>query len=101
MTAAARGPVDVAEHAPPEIKERAKRLATQIVDLDGRARFIESYRQIVNFVYWRTRAAAEQTPTMVDAHRLVYEAQKAYDQARLVTTKDPATGDYTDRVVVG
>lgn len=87
--------MDVAEHAPPEIKERAKRLATQIVDLDGRARFIESYRQIVNFVYWRTRAQAEQTQTMVDAHRLVYEAQKAFDQARLVTTKDPATGEET------
>jgi hypothetical protein len=83
---------EVAEHAPPEIRDKAARLAAQVVDLEARARIIESYRQIVNFVYWRTRAESEQTPTMVDAHRLVYEAQKAYDEARLVTTTDPATG---------
>jgi hypothetical protein len=86
---------DVAEKAPPEVQEKAERLAAQIIDLEQRARVTDSYRQIVNFVFWRTRAEAEQTQNMVDAHRLVYEAEQAYDQARIVTTTDPATGKET------
>jgi hypothetical protein len=39
---------------------------------------VSSYRQIVNFEYWRTRAKMEQSPAALLARQKIYEAEQAY-----------------------
>jgi hypothetical protein len=42
---------------------------------------VESYRSQVNYPYWEVRAKAEQRDEMVDARRLIFEADKLIDMA--------------------
>ena len=86
-------PEEVAERAPPAIRDKALQLAEQIADLTERARITDSYRSIVNFEYWRARCAAEQTQNMVDARRFIYEARDLHERTKLVQTTNPQTGE--------
>ncbi|MCA9222699.1 MAG: hypothetical protein KDA71_20385, partial [Planctomycetales bacterium] len=83
----------LADRLSPEQRKQAKRLFTQLADQQSRASFTRLYRQQVNYDYWKTRTLAEQTQTMVDARRLVWEADRLYHQeAKLASTVDPVTG---------
>jgi len=73
----------VAERAPRERHAEALRLAKRIVATEEQARTIDRYRDIVNFVYWRTRCEAEQQDEAIRARRFVYEADRAYEAADL------------------
>lgn len=86
-------PKEIADRAPDALRDEAERLSARIFDLQERARIIENYRQIVNFEYWKTRAKAEQTQTMVDARRYVYEAGNLFNDAVFDEYTNPATGE--------
>lgn len=49
---------------------REAKLAEQMAD------YIDRYRQIVNFEYWRLRCQVEQDPQTLQARRYIYEADK-------------------------
>jgi hypothetical protein len=65
---------EVARRAPPARQPEAFRLAARLADLERQLRVIRTYRQIVNFEYWRTRAEIEQTDAAIRARKLVVEA---------------------------
>jgi len=84
---------EILERAPQDVKEEGARLTIQLSDLQRRASFIRSYRNIVNYEYWATRCEAEQTETMVNARRDVHHAAELYDKAILTKYTDPVTGE--------
>ena len=47
----------------------------------------DRYRDIVNFKYWRHRAAFEQLPDVIQARKLLYEGKKAFQQGDLTVSK--------------
>lgn len=68
---------EVAEAAPPELRPQAKQLAKEIQYAVQEADWINRYRGIVNFEYWRVRADSEQTDDAAQARRLQAEGKKA------------------------
>ena len=68
--------------APDKLAE-ARRLATAAGRAELRARYIDNYREIVNYEYWQTRGQFEQTAEALKARQRVYEAQQLL-QAGLV-----------------
>ena len=52
------------------------------------ARIIGRYREIVNFLNWRLRCKMEQEPNTLDARKLLYDAEKAFDQADLERSRE-------------
>ncbi|WP_153557803.1 IRE (iron responsive element) [Roseimaritima sediminicola] len=75
--------MEVAQSMPREKKVEALELADAITLSKRRLDKVVGYRQQVNFDYWATRAAAEQTDEMLEARRLVYEAEQLMDEAKL------------------
>lgn len=78
--AIARLPVsakEIAEKAPPAALAQAKQLAEEIQYAKQEADWINRYRGIVNFEYWRVRADSEQTDDAAQARRLQAEGKKA------------------------
>ena len=63
--------------------QEANKLASEIEDNETTAQRISSYRQIVNFEYWRRRAVIEQTPEALKAREFTYDAEQAALQALL------------------
>jgi hypothetical protein len=68
----------VADAAPAAAQEEAQVVAFQLGEMEKKVGYIESYRQIVNFEYWRTRCEVEQTESALDGRRLIREAKKAF-----------------------
>ena len=58
-------------------------LADEIRDLNERIRMTVGYRTQINYPYWKTLAQAEQEERTVKARRLIYDAEKANDNAEL------------------
>jgi hypothetical protein len=48
---------------------------------------VDSYRNQVNFAYWRTRCEAEQTDEATSARENIFQAVKEYENARLEQAK--------------
>ncbi len=71
----------------PEKHAEARRLVTAADKAELRSRYINNYRDIVNYLYWRTRAQFEQTPEALVAHELVYEADRALDEADIIVAQ--------------
>lgn len=61
----------------------ALELATKLTDSKQFLKNIVSYREQVNYAYWEERARAEQTDEMVDARRMMFEADKQIDVANV------------------
>jgi hypothetical protein len=74
---------DVAERAPEENREAAKRVAIQIEEQKALSQRVSHYRSTINYDYWETRCAAEQTVNAVRARELLYQAQQYDDRAEL------------------
>jgi hypothetical protein len=79
---------EVADAAPAESRDRARRLAGLIAERKWHKTVIGRYRDIVNFVYWRTRCEAEQTQYALNARKHVYQADRAFDNTDLVPAKE-------------
>ena len=84
---------EMLERAPEELKKDAARLVVQLDDLMSRKRFIESYRNIVNYDYWGTRCEAEQNQKMLNARKYVYEAAQLYRDGKLTASTNLVTGE--------
>jgi hypothetical protein len=78
---------EVADHAPPDVKQKAKGLARELLDIEARVRATESYREQVAYVYWKTRCDIEQTDTAIQARRTILEADQAYERTDLLVAK--------------
>lgn len=79
---------DVARKITGPRRKEALQLAKEAMKQQQMARYISGYRNIVNFVYWRLRAEAEQTDDMIDARRLVYLGDREYSEGDLVAARD-------------
>lgn len=73
----------VAKASPENVQLKALQLAVEIDDVDQRIQKTESYRGQMNYEYWETRTRAEQEDVMIEARRLVYEAEQLNDRADL------------------
>ena len=72
---------ELANELPRKDQIEALELASQLRAAEEYARSTSSLREQVNYTYWETRALAEQQQMMVDARRLIYEANKLIDVA--------------------
>ncbi|MDA1054814.1 MAG: hypothetical protein O3C40_30680 [Planctomycetota bacterium] len=79
---------EVAEASPSDVRARAFRLAKQASDKETEATRIASYRNNVNFNYWKARCGVEQLPRTVNARRHVFEAKRLMEQASIDEAKE-------------
>lgn len=73
----------VVRQADPSVRLRAVELIDEMKDLDERIQKTDGYRNQINYPYWKTLAQAEQEERTVRARRLIYEAEKANEEAML------------------
>lgn len=83
---------EVANLAPPETRRQAKQLAREIDEVDAMVSRISSYRNIVNYAYWRTRCDVEKTPEALAGRRYIFEAEKKYAEGELTETASGQPG---------
>lgn len=67
--------------------ERGRDIALKLDNAREQNIWTARYRDIVNFKYWRHRAAFEQIPEIVQARKLFYEGKKAYREGDLAVSK--------------
>ncbi|MFM9065787.1 MAG: hypothetical protein ACKOUR_00455 [Planctomycetota bacterium] len=73
---------EIVEGAPDESRARARKIAERLIDIENRTlAHAGAYRNQVNYDYWETRCAMEQTEAAVTARRNLYEAEKFMDEA--------------------
>jgi hypothetical protein len=73
---------DVAKRIYGENREKAYELAEKAAEYERLARFINSYKNIVNYDYWKLRCEVEKTPEMVEARRAIFEGDQLYREAK-------------------
>ena len=81
-------PDEVARQATGANRAKANQLLETIHDQMETIRLTKSYQGIVNYDYWGLRADVEQTDGMLDARKLVFEADKAYAEGNLPVAHD-------------
>jgi len=81
-------PDDIVAAAPPEKYREARRIANRLLQAKGYATTVRRYRDIVNFIYWRTRCEVEKTDRAIQARKYLYEADQAYRDADLVGARE-------------
>ncbi len=79
---------DVARRITGPRRREAIELAEQAADDRKMAKIIHRNRQIVNFVYWRSRADIEQRDETISAREFVYDGDQAAAEADLLAAKD-------------
>lgn len=72
---------ELAAKLPRKQQIEALELANDLTLAEEDAKNTNSLREQVNYAYWEVRALAEQQQTMVDARRLMFEANKLIDVA--------------------
>jgi len=72
---------ELANELPRDQQIKALELAVQLGAAEEYAKATNSLRDQVNYAYWETRALAEQQQIMVDARRMIYDANKLIDVA--------------------
>jgi hypothetical protein len=72
---------ELASRLPRAQQIRALELANDLSAAEARAKDTNSLRDQVNYAYWEVRAQAEQQSMMVEARRLLFEANKMIDVA--------------------
>jgi hypothetical protein len=73
----------VSQQAPKEAQLKALQIAAKIRDIDNRITKSQIYRDQMNYDYWQLRSEAEQDDLMIEARRLLYEAQQLYEDSDL------------------
>ena len=79
---------EVARHITGRNANRRCCLPKRPTDHEQIASYIGRYREIVNFVYWRLRAEAEQTDDMLTARKLIHQGDRGYAEGDLVAARD-------------
>ena len=73
----------VAKESDPQVRLRAIQLYGEIQGIHDRYIKTRGYRDQINYPYWKALANAEQEERTVRARRLVYQAEKANEEAEL------------------
>ena len=68
----------------PEDKRLARKVDKDRIKAMNYATTIRRYRDVVNFVYWKTRCEVEQQQRAIDARRYLWEANEKYENADLL-----------------
>ncbi|MCE5303649.1 MAG: hypothetical protein LLF97_11145 [Planctomycetaceae bacterium] len=68
-------------------KAEALKLAKQAAEHEQLAGYINRYRDIVNYTYWRQRAKIEQSDDLLAARQAVHRGDQAYAEGDLVNAK--------------
>jgi len=74
---------EVAINAPQDKRAAAIRLAYQVGELAARAQSISSFREHINFVYWRLRCEGELSDELLTARRLSAQARREQKDSSL------------------
>jgi len=69
-------------------RDAALKLAREATDFERKATEIRTYRNIVNFEYWRRRAQFEQSPEALAARKYVYEGAQAMSAGDLLKARE-------------
>jgi hypothetical protein len=77
----------VAREAPADVRDKARELARQYVEASETAEIIARYRDIVNFDFWRASCEVEVTEPALRARELVWQAEREFENARLLPAK--------------
>jgi len=77
----------VAREAPADVRDKARELARQYVEAAETAEIIDRYRDIVNFDFWRASCEVEVTEPALRARELVWQAEREFENARLLPAK--------------
>ncbi len=78
---------EVAERTAPDRRAKALKLADEYERIEWAARDIRTSRGIVNYDYWQTRCAADQTDEALHARQYMYEAGIERQAARPTKAK--------------
>jgi len=73
----------LAKQADPDVRLKAVQLVGELTQLQQRYQKTDSYRNQMNYQYWKTLAQAEQQERTIKARRLIHEAEKANEEAEL------------------
>jgi hypothetical protein len=76
-------PIDLAEKADEAKRPQALALADEVASAENLSGIIDRYRQIVNFEYWRLRCEVERNEDTLAARKLVHQANKDFEAARI------------------
>lgn len=77
-----------ATQLPTDLRTRGLELAKRLDETNLQEKLIHRYRMIVNYKFWRLRGQLERTPEILEARRLVYEADRAYANGDIVVAKN-------------
>ncbi|MDO4571246.1 MAG: hypothetical protein Q4D38_12745 [Planctomycetia bacterium] len=77
-----------AGNLPPDLRTKGMELAKLLDAASQQAQLIRRYRMIVNYKFWRLRGQLEKTDEIMEARRLIYEADIAFMDGDLVSAKD-------------
>jgi hypothetical protein len=69
-------------------RAQAKKLAEEIAKHEELANYINRYRDTVNFKYWRLHAEVEQTDDALNAHKFIYQGDRAFREGDLVAARE-------------
>ncbi|MCA9202621.1 MAG: hypothetical protein KDA59_06235 [Planctomycetales bacterium] len=79
---------EVAARVESDKRSRAKGLARRIEELEQFAEHIDRYRNIVNYLYWRTLCEVERQDIAIAARKHLYDAEKYRAEADLFRARD-------------
>jgi hypothetical protein len=79
--------LEIADRIQGPKRVEALKLAEVGNSAENMSKIIDNERGIVNFEYWRMRGQMERTDEALEARKLCYQAEKAYDDADLVQAK--------------
>ena len=82
-------PADIVAAIEDPVKRReAKLLTNRIAESKAFSTTIRRYRDIVNFIYWRTRCEVEQEDRAIEGRQLLWEAENLAEEADLIGAVD-------------
>lgn len=77
-------PQDMVAAVDPKDRNAAKVAASKLVEARAFDTTIKRYREVVNYIYWKTRCEVEQQDRAIDGRRYLYEANEAFENIALV-----------------
>ncbi len=72
-----------AQNLPMEKRKKGLEIVKQLNAADAQAKLVRRYRMIVNYDYWNLRGELEKLPEIIEARKLVYEADKMFENNEL------------------
>jgi len=72
-----------AQNLPMEKRKQGLTLAKQLDQANNQAKLVRRYRLIVNYQYWMIRGELEKLPAIIESRKLIYEADKLFENNEL------------------